>query len=161
MMTKRAWQALGLAAAGLLGGCKSSNESLAGSCARYAGQYRIEYVGGALGRGQLELKTSPDRADVLEGRLALWDDTGTQATIDLSGPGSCEQGLVHLTFGAGDHPDAKVRVMGGVATLVPPRERVAKLFGVWEVQVVVKADQAARTLSGFIREASPTEGDRG
>jgi hypothetical protein len=139
-----------IALAGSLG-CDGRPEELTGSCAQFAGKYAIEYVGGALGEGELELVSS--EGGVLEGRLTLWDDTGTDATVHLAGPGTCDREIVHLTFGSGDHPDARVRVMGGVATLVPPRQRVAKLFGVWEVKVVVKADERTRTLSGFLREA--------
>lgn len=136
-----------------LAGCQASAAELTGSCRSFEGKYRIEYVGGALGAGELELLPSPERGDRMQGRLRLWDDTGTQATLELAGPASCEAALVHLTFGAGDHPDAKVRVLGGTATLVPPKGRVERLFGAWEVKVVVKAEDATRSLVGFIREA--------
>jgi hypothetical protein len=137
----------------LLAGCETSTDNLVGSCARFAGKYGIAYVGGALGEGEIELVVSPERADLLEGRLTLWDETGTNATLHLAGPGTCDQNIVHLTFGSGDHPEARVRVIGGVATLVPPRDRIPELFGVWEVKVVVKADDQTRTIKGFIREA--------
>lgn len=139
---------------GCLGaGCGHRPDELAGSCARFAGKYGIAYVGGALGEGQLELAVAPERNDLLEGRLTLWDESGTNATLHLAGPGVCDQNIVHLTFGSGDHPDARVRVIGGVATLVPPRDRIPRLFGVWEVKVVIKADDQTRTITGFIQEA--------
>lgn len=137
----------------ILAGCDSGTGDLVGSCERFAGKYEIGYVGGALGNGELELVSSPERTDLLEGRLTLWDETGTNATLHLAGPGTCDQNIVHLTFGSGDHPEARVRVIGGVATLVPPRDRIPELFGVWEVKVVVKANDQTRTIKGFLREA--------
>lgn len=144
---------LGVALAAFLclgAGC-GADWQLAGSCERFAGAHRIQYVGGALGEGEVALHQAPDRRDALVGQLTLWDDSGTDAVIELAGPGTCEGNLVQLTFGAGDHPDARVRVLGGTATLVPPLGRVPELFGAWNVEVVIKETGEHRALQGFLQ----------
>lgn len=140
------------------------------SCAEHSGDYNVEYVGHAIGKGHLALSTVTERKEIIEGKLTLWDETGTDATFDLSGPGSCEQGIVTLRFGAGDHPDSRVRLLGGTATIVTPRGRVESLFGTWSATAVFKDSGAQKVLTGFFRQTptisssnfdslSPTERD--
>ncbi|MEM7676071.1 MAG: hypothetical protein AAF449_08725 [Myxococcota bacterium] len=145
----------------LVVGCKTASDPAVGSCEPFVGEYPIEYVGGALGRGSLRLSLPRDgaRTDVLEGRLMLMDDSGTRARIELYGPATCDHDLVHLTFGAGDHPEARVRVLGGTGTIVPALGRVQEMFGIWEVNAVVKADGHERRLFGFLKESKPEQGE--
>jgi len=124
------------------------------SCEGYSGTYNVEYVGHGIGKGQLALTTVTERDEILEGKLTLWDETGTDVTFDLTGPGSCEQGIVTLRFGAGDHPNSRVRLLGGTATIVTPRGRVESLFGTWSATAVLKDSGAQKTLTGFFRQAT-------
>jgi len=142
-------------------GCQGATEPLVSSCEPFAGEYALEYVGGALGKGTLALSLPKEggRTDIFQGRLLLKDETGTNARLELFGPATCAHDLVHLTFGAGDHPDAKVRVLGGVGTIVPARGRVQNMFGVWEVSAIVKADGRERRLFGFLRAPDADEGE--
>ena len=89
-----------------------SGQGFLQNCEVYGGTYPIQYVGGALGRGELELSVPPDRADLLLGKLTLWDETGSDAVIHMEGPGTCDQGTIRIRFGGGDHPDADVKVLG-------------------------------------------------
>lgn len=136
-------------------GCQKAPQDLASTCAPFVGQYAIEYVGGAIGKGELKLSLPSGRSDILEGRLVLFDETGTKARLELFGPATCDQELVHLTFGAGDHPDAKVRVLGGVGTIVPAHRRVGTMFGVWEVTAFIKETEKTQRLKGFLKEKEP------
>ena len=133
-------------------GCSNGLGQIA-SCERYGGTYSIEYVGGALGKGELALSLVEGRADLLQGRLTLRDDTGTNAVLSLEGPGSCDDGIVNLVFGGGDHPESRVRVIGGNATLVPAGGKVAQLFGIWNAQALIKDNGEQRSLSGYFRES--------
>ena len=139
----------------MVSGCSEALQ-IPGSCGSFVGEHHIEYVGGALGEGKLDLRISPERSDALVGRLTLWDETGTDAVLELSGPGVCEGNLIRLTFGAGDHPQSLVRVLGGTAMVVPPVGRVPELFGRWDVEIVVKEDGSKRALRGFLRAISET-----
>ena len=133
-------------------GC-SQRITTAYSCAEHSGAYNVEYVGHAIGKGQLALSTVSEREEIIEGKLTLWDETGTDATFELTGPGSCEQGIVTLRFGAGDHPDSRVRILGGTATIVTPRGRVESLFGTWSATAVFKNSGVQKTLTGFFQQA--------
>lgn len=134
----------------LFAGCSAGTPTEAEPCAGFAGRYPIEYVGGALGTGELALSPRED-PDVLDAHLTLRDETGTQAVLEVFGPARCARDLVYLSFGGGDHPEARVRVLGGTGTLVPANGRVETLFGAWDVTVFVKADGTTRKLSGFLR----------
>ena len=137
-------------AALVLWSCTTALSKVA-SCERYNGKYPIEYAGGALGKGELEMKVLPGRVDLLEGRLTLWDETGTDAVLTLEGPGSCENGVVHIVFGGGDHPQSRVRVIGGSATLVPAGGKVERLFGIWSAEAQIKNSGQQRSLTGYFR----------
>jgi len=143
-----------LAAAAWLAGCNRPVLS-AGSCSRFAGRYAIDYSGGALGKGELVLKSSASDANALEGDLVLWDETGTGAVLRASGPGACGAELVSLTFGAADDPRSKVRLIGGTTTIVPPQGAIKALFGVWRIEAVLKDAGELRELSGFVRQSEP------
>jgi len=140
----------------LIAGCQQGLDTFV-SCKPYTGTYHIGYVGHALGKGQLELSTPTERGEILKGQLTLWDETGTDATLNLVGPGSCEQGLISLRFGAADHPQARVRVLGGTATIVPPQGKVEELFGIWNVEAEIKENGIRRSLEGFFRQVTAND----
>jgi hypothetical protein len=134
---------------GAVSGCTKSGWR---SCEKYAGTYPIEYIGGALGRGRLEINTSPERADHIIAVMTLWDDTGTDAVVRLGGPGTCEAGLLRVRFGGGDHPRSKIKVLGGNLVTVPQPELFDWMFGAWEVKVLMKETNTERSLTGFLRQ---------
>ena len=140
----------------LLSACDQQLGTLA-SCEKYSGAYNVAYVGHALGKGRLTLKASEQRKDILESQLTLWDETGTDAVLNLVGPGSCEEGLISLRFGSADHPQSRVRVLGGTATIVPPQGKVAELFGTWNAETELKQTGAQRSLTGFFRQTDEND----
>jgi hypothetical protein len=133
---------------GAVSGCGKSGWR---SCEKYAGAYPIEYIGGALGRGRLQISTSPQRADHINAVMTLWDDTGTDAVVRLGGPGTCEAGVLRIRFGGGDHPRSKIKVLGGNLVSVPQPELFDWMFGAWEVKVLMKETNTERSLTGFLR----------
>ena len=124
------------------------------SCVKYAGTYPVTYTGNAVGRGELVVRTPAARPDLIEAKMTLWDDTGTGAVIELAGPGSCEDSVLRIRFGGGDHPKAKVKVLGGVLVALPEPKLLDGLFGGWEVQVLMKEKNTERTLQGYLRQKS-------
>lgn len=160
----RALTAFAISAAALaLSGCQKTVALM--SCEKYAGTYPVQYVGGALGRGELEVRTAAGRKDLIEAKMTLWDDTGTDAVIRLGGPGSCEDGILRVRFGGGDHPNARVKVLGGTLVAVPEPKLFDGLFGGWEVRVLMKEKNTERTLQGYLRqkpkEAAADAGNHG
>ena len=122
------------------------------SCEKYAGAYPIEYIGGALGKGRLEINTSPGRIDHINAVMTLWDETGTDAVVRLGGPGTCEAGVLRIRLGGGDHPQSKIKVLGGNLVTVPHPELFDWMFGAWEVKVLMKETNTERSLTGFLRQ---------
>ena len=135
-------------------GCqKTGSLSLStSSCVKYAGTYPVSYTGNAVGRGELEVRTPQGRSDLIEAKMTLWDETGTDAVIRLGGPGSCEDGVLRIRFGGGDHPKARIKVLGGSLVAVPEPKLFEGLFGGWEVQVLMKEKNTERTLQGYLRQ---------
>ena len=84
--------------------------------------------------------------------MTLWDDTGTDAVIRLGGPGTCEAGVLRIRFGGGDHPQSRIKVLGGNLVTVPQPGLFQWMFGAWEVRVLMKETNTERSLTGFLRE---------
>lgn len=125
------------------------------TCAAFLGTHGFRYMGPVIGDGELSL--TPGDAGQLNARIALRDDMGSGAQLDIEGPGECEGTGLRVRFGPGDHPAAAYRLTGG--TFVLTRDPVAFdwFFGAWSASVVRKDTGAVETLRGFLREQSPAE----
>ena len=141
-----------------LGTSSCGLDGFIGNCEKYEGTSSIMYMGGAIGHGTLALKVAQSRKDELYAKLTLWDDTGTDAVIHLEGTGTCDQGILRIRFGGGDHPDAKIKVLGGNFVGVPDPELFGWLFGAWDVHALIKETNTTRVLEGLLREV-PAKGD--
>lgn len=132
-------------------GCEASGrEPSARSCERHFGAVPLRYVGQAFGDGSLSIERDPDRGAVA--RIVVAGEGEGGPVLDFSGPAACDDGVVRVSFGAADHPEAVVKVVGGALVAVPPRDAGDRWFGSWTATVIRKRDSETREIEGFFRE---------
>ena len=132
-------------------GCQASSlDPQARSCDRHVGVVPLRYVGQAFGDGSLSIERDPARGAVA--RIVVAGEGEGGPVLDFSGPAACDDGVVRVSFGAADHPEAVVKVVGGGLVAVPPRDAGDRWFGSWTAKVIRKSDSETRDIDGFFRE---------
>lgn len=135
-------------------GCETSSlEPQARSCERHFGVVPLRYVGQAFGDGSLTIEGDSDKGAIA--RIVVAGEGEGGPVLDFAGPAACDDGVVRVTFGAADHPEAIVKVMGGGLVAVPPKDAGDRWFGSWTAKVIRKRDSEARDIDGFFRERAP------
>ncbi len=133
------------------GGCEATGlDPQARSCERHFGVVSLSYVGQAFGEGTLSIER--DSAKGAVARIVVAGEGEDGPVLDFSGPAVCDDGVVRVSFGAADHPEAVVKVVGGGLVAVPPRDAGDRWFGSWTAKVLRKRDSELLDIDGFFRE---------
>lgn len=132
-------------------GCEASGlDPQLRSCERHFGVVPLRYVGQAFGEGSLSIER--DSAKGAVARIVVAGEGEGGPVLDFSGPAACDDGVVRVSFGAADHPEAVVKVVGGGLVAVPPRDAGDRWFGSWTAKVIRKRDSETQDIDGFFRE---------
>ena len=122
-----------------LQGCSGSEQENT-SCDAAMGEHLISYMGRMEGTGKMHLRAIPGgKMGALQANLTLFqpDSTPAQVRIQLQGAGSCERGVVRVTFGPVAGQNEEFVVVGGslLGVFRPDIDPVP--FGHWNMKAVL------------------------